>query len=46
MHTYLYNSIQQSIHGHLNVHKHVMIMSISHPIDIIDFTHIFTTFMP
>ncbi|KHG24439.1 Chromatin structure-remodeling complex subunit RSC4 [Gossypium arboreum] len=33
-HTYYYNSIQQGLHRHLNVHKHVMIMSISHAIDI------------
>ncbi|KHG06034.1 Tyrosine recombinase XerC [Gossypium arboreum] len=39
MHTHIFNGIQQGINEHLNIHKHVMIMAISHATNIIGFTN-------
>ncbi|KHG08447.1 Protein fat-free [Gossypium arboreum] len=45
MYTYLSNNIQHGINELLNVYKHVMLMSIFYANNIIEFTHISTTYL-
>ncbi|KHG30231.1 hypothetical protein F383_12678 [Gossypium arboreum] len=45
MHTYLSHNIQHVINELLNIYKHIMLMLISYAINIIEFTHIITTYL-
>ncbi|KHG30805.1 hypothetical protein F383_13590 [Gossypium arboreum] len=45
MHKYLSNRIQHGINELSNIYKHVMLMLISYAKNIIEFTHIITTYL-